>query len=275
MPSSTEDEWSFERKKSPFSLAISLFFFFWLRKRLIVKVWIFFLVWFFFLDIRVKQRGLFLSSLFFSLERSLEIQGLILFFKGPYADHILIPQGSTGGTTFFDIKWKPIFFYLQIQNFSFKFLVVLEIWQTHVKFIGIPENIYIFFLYFHNNLIPRGAYFLFPLESKQEATSGWNFTKCISEVKVNQLKVKNKHIKMGISTFKSMETQPPLNSEKAQFIRNSLICTHSFWVILKQATPNLSSHHVSIAHNYLFTIRALYLDDQSMCFLSYFQTNPW
>ena len=47
--------------------------------------------------------------------------------KGPYADHILIPQGSTGSSTFFDIKWKPIFSWLQIQNFSFKFFVVLEI----------------------------------------------------------------------------------------------------------------------------------------------------
>ena len=56
-------------------------------------------------------------------------------------------------------------------------------------------------MYFHNSLIPRGAYFLLPLESKQEATTGWNFTKCISEVKVNQLKVKNMHVKMGISTF--------------------------------------------------------------------------
>ena len=44
-------------------------------------------------------------------------------------------------------------------------------------------------MYFHISLIPRGAYFLLPLESKQEATSGWNFTKCISEVKVNQLKL--------------------------------------------------------------------------------------
>ena len=48
-------------------------------------------------------------------------------FKGLYADHILIPQGSTRSSTFFDIKWKPIFFYLQIQNFSFKFFIVLEI----------------------------------------------------------------------------------------------------------------------------------------------------
>ena len=47
-----------------------------------------------------------------------------------------------------------------------------------------------------------GAYFLLPLDSKQEATSGWNFTKCISEVKVNQLKEKNTNVKMSISTFK-------------------------------------------------------------------------
>ena len=57
-------------------------------------------------------------------------------------------------------------------------------------------------MYFHNSLIPRGAYFLLPLESKQEATSGFNFTKCIPEVKVNQLKVKDMHVRMGISTFK-------------------------------------------------------------------------
>ena len=50
-----------------------------------------------------------------------------LNFKGPYADHILIPQGSTGSSIYFDIKWKFVFFLLQIQNFSFKFFVVLEI----------------------------------------------------------------------------------------------------------------------------------------------------
>ena len=50
-----------------------------------------------------------------------------LYIKGPYANHILIPQGSTGSSIFFGIKWKFIFFLLQIQNFSFKFFVVLEI----------------------------------------------------------------------------------------------------------------------------------------------------
>ena len=39
-----------------------------------------------------------------------------------------------------------------------------------VKLIGISENN--FLMYFHNSLIPRGAYFLLPLERKQEATPG-------------------------------------------------------------------------------------------------------
>ena len=62
-------------------------------------------------------------------------------------------------------------------------------------------------MYFHNSLIPRGAYFHLPLESKQEVTTGWNFTKCISEVKVNQLKVKNMHVRMGISTLNTFDVK--------------------------------------------------------------------
>ena len=50
-----------------------------------------------------------------------------------------------------------------------------------VKLIGIPENNFLcifslILMYFQpqvcNSLIPRGAYFLLPLESKQEATTG-------------------------------------------------------------------------------------------------------
>ena len=62
-------------------------------------------------------------------------------------------------------------------------------------------------MYFHDSLIPRGAYFLLPLESKQEATSGSNFTKCFSDVTVNQLKVKHMHVRMGIFTFKQLLTK--------------------------------------------------------------------
>ena len=72
----------------------------------------------------------------------------------------------------------------------------------NVKLIGIPENN--FLMYFHISLISRGAYFLLPLETKQEATSGWNFTKCISEVKGNQLLEKIYMLKWAY---------PPLNSQ--------------------------------------------------------------
>ena len=71
-----------------------------------------------------------------------------------------------------------------------------------VKLIGIPENN---FLCIFITASSPGVQFLLPLESKQEATTGWNFTKWISEVKVNQLKVKNMHVKMGISSFKEAD----------------------------------------------------------------------
>ena len=75
-------------------------------------------------------------------------------------------------------------------------------------------------MYFHNSLIPRGAYFLLPLESKQEATSGWNFTKCISEVKVKELKVKNMHVKMGIAVDRY--TQPFIRLSYYYFFQRSV-----------------------------------------------------
>ena len=64
-------------------------------------------------------------------------------FKGPYVDHIVTPQGSTGSSIFFDIKWKPIFFWFQIQNFSLKFFVVLEIWQK-CEFIPVNNLLCVF-----------------------------------------------------------------------------------------------------------------------------------
>ena len=65
--------------------------------------------------------------------------------KGPYADHILIPQGSTGSSTFFDIKWKSIFFWLQIQNFSFNRSHLAKMKKEYswhvpaIKFIGMKQ----------------------------------------------------------------------------------------------------------------------------------------
>ena len=61
-------------------------------------------------------------------------------FKGPYADHILIPQGSTGSSTFFDIKWKPIIFLVANPKFQLQILCSFEDITKYVKLNGIPEN---------------------------------------------------------------------------------------------------------------------------------------
>ena len=86
-------------------------------------------------------------------------------------------------------------------------------------------------MYFYNSLIPRGAYFLLPLESKQEATPGWNFTKCISEVKVNQLKMKNMHVRMGISTYNP-------NTIKSYKISQKLSPKHAAHGVAQSTYPN-------------------------------------
>ena len=95
-------------------------------------------------------------------------------------------------------------------------------------------------MYFHNSLIPRGAYFLLLLESKQEATTGCNFTKCISEVKVNQLKVKNMHVKMGTSTFKCDKTK----QNKTKHIYSFQMPTNILIFILQKwpRGQNLNNH---------------------------------
>ena len=72
------------------------------------------------------------KPIFFSLALSL--------VKGPYADHILIPQGSTGSSIFFDIKWKPIFFWLQIKKFQLQILCSFGDITKSVKLNGTPEN---------------------------------------------------------------------------------------------------------------------------------------
>ena len=86
--------------------------------------------------IKAKKFTCFVTLLFSSGEHIYKSVSL----KGPYADHILIPQGSTGSNTFFDIKWEPKFFYLQIQNFSFKFFCSFGGMTKFVKLNGIPEN---------------------------------------------------------------------------------------------------------------------------------------
>ena len=60
--------------------------------------------------------------------------------KGPYADHILIPQGSTGSSIFIWYQMKAHIFLIANPNFSFKFLCSFGDITKSVKLIGIPEN---------------------------------------------------------------------------------------------------------------------------------------
>ena len=95
---------------------------------------------------------------------------LVLIFKGPYADHILIPPGSTGSSAFFGFKWKPIFFLISNLKFRLQTPCSFGDMAENVKLIGIPINnflcIYIiasspglhtlFCLWTVNKKLPRG-----------------------------------------------------------------------------------------------------------------------
>ena len=84
-----------------------------------------------------------------------------------------------------------------IANPKFQLQILCSFWDIPkmVKLIGIPENN---FLCIFITASSPGVHTFVCL---WRATTGGNFTKCISEVKVNQLKVKNMHVRMGISTF--------------------------------------------------------------------------
>ena len=97
-----------------------------------------------------------------------------------------------------------------------------------VKLNGIPENnlcifiiasspgVHTFFcLWRVNKKLPRGG-------------GGWNFTKCISEVKVNQLKWKNMYVKMGISIFKRENL--PFYTTLPLLMEGSYCTLRFFWV---------------------------------------------
>ena len=62
-------------------------------------------------------------------------------FKGPYADNILIPQGSTGSSTFFFLyQMKAHIFLVANPKFQLQILCSFGDMTKNVKFIGIPEN---------------------------------------------------------------------------------------------------------------------------------------
>ena len=62
------------------------------------------------------------------------------FVKGPYADHILIPQGSTGSSIFFWYQTKAHIFLISNPKFQLQILCSFGDTTKSVKLIGIPEN---------------------------------------------------------------------------------------------------------------------------------------
>ena len=60
--------------------------------------------------------------------------------KGPYADHILIPQGSTGSSVFFLYQMKAHIFLIANPKFQLQILCSFGDITKSVKLIGIPEN---------------------------------------------------------------------------------------------------------------------------------------
>ena len=60
--------------------------------------------------------------------------------KGPYADHILIPQGSTGRSTFFWYQMKAHIFLVANPKFQLQILCGFGDMTKNMKLIGIPAN---------------------------------------------------------------------------------------------------------------------------------------
>ena len=89
---------------------------------------------------------------------------------------------------------KAHIFLTEDPKFQFQILCSFGDITKSMKLNGIPENNFLRIFIIASS---QGVHNFFLLvESKQEATSGWNFTKCILEVKINQLKVGNMHVKM-------------------------------------------------------------------------------
>ena len=104
--------------------------------------------------------------------QNFKLKGGYAHFKGPYADHILIPPGSTGSSVFFFLfQMKAHIFLIANLKFCLQTPCSFRDMVENVKLIGIPINNFLC-MYLHHSLIPRVAYFVLPLESKQEVTSG-------------------------------------------------------------------------------------------------------
>ena len=117
---------------------------------------------------------------------------------------VLIPQGSTRSSTFW-CQINPYFSHCNSKISTSNSHFTLEVLAESVPISGIPGKMgpnFDFLMYFHDSLSPVSPTYLLPQERKLEATLRQNCTKCVILVKVNQLRVKNTHTKLGTNLFK-------------------------------------------------------------------------
>ena len=100
---------------------------------------------------------------------------------------ILIPQGSTGSSTFLASNESPYFshYNLKISASNSLYFGSYNRKCTYFQYTNLD-----FLMYVHNSLIPSVSFLLLPQERKWEATLRWNCTKCVLGVKVDQLRVR-------------------------------------------------------------------------------------
>ena len=118
-------------------------------------------------------------------------------FKGPYANHILIPQGSTEVVHFLISNESP-YFSICKSKISASILCSFGDMTKNVKLIGIPENNFLCIFIIASS---PGVHIFFCLWRVTRSYLRVKLHKMHFRVKVNQLKVKNIHVKMGISIF--------------------------------------------------------------------------
>ena len=96
---------------------------------------------------------------------------------------------------------SPYFSDCKSKKFQLQILCSFGDTTKSVKLMGIPENNFLCIFIIASSPGVHSFFCLWRVNKK--LPQGWNVTKCISEVKVNQLKVKNMHVRIGTSTFNS------------------------------------------------------------------------
>ena len=111
---------------------------------------------------------------------------------------ILIPQGSTGNSTFLVSNGSPYFSHYNPQNLSFEFTIIRSLYSRKCTYFLYTN--FDFLMYFHNSLIPSDILTFAPGE-KIKSNLEVQLCKMCLRVKVNQFRVENTHVKMGTTSL--------------------------------------------------------------------------